>query len=259
MDDADANGVFDSGDAIVAFVPNWVERSGVTSMAQREWGDAEVVFATRLAGGAGRRVPTRAGWRDAAGLDAARLVPGHPRWERNFKYFGYPPAPDTAQVERFLWTNFAVYYTRADSFRFETNHLDTARSAVFRVLLQGTNSNVHNMYAQVRNGAGRVSWVADSLVWYDRSLRTVAVTLPGGAFSEGLTNRLVLWGKGSTGPPDPATITLSNSGLELVRGHLLARVTARWTATSTPAAATPPGSTRCTPPGSARPRSASTT
>ena len=213
VDDADADGVFDSGDAIVAFVPNWVERSGVTSMAQREWGDAEVVFATRLAGGAGRRVPTRAGWRDAAGLTPLASYPVTRRWERNFKYFGYPPAPDTAQVERFLWTNAAGYYTRPDSFRFETNHLDTTRAAVFRLLLQGTNSNVHNMYAQFRNGAGRVSWVVDSLVWYDRSLRTAAVTVPGGAFSEGLTNRLILWGKGSTGPPDPATVTNSNSGL----------------------------------------------
>lgn len=213
VDDADADGVFGPGDAIVAFVPNWVERSGVTSMAQREWGDAEVVFATRLAGGAGRRVPPRAGWRDATGLTPLASYPVTRRWERNFKYFGYPPAPDTAQVERFLWTNFAVYYTRPDSFRFETNHLDTTRSVVFRVALQGTNSNVHNMFAQVRNGAGRVSWVVDSLVWYDRSLRTVATTLPGGACSEGLTNRLLLWGKGSTGPPDPATITLTNSGL----------------------------------------------
>ena len=213
VDDADADGVFGPGDAIVAFVPNWVERSGVISMAQREWGDAEVVYATRLAGRTGRRMATRSGWRDATGLVPLASYPVTRRWERNFRYFGYPPAPDTAQVERFLWTNFAAYYTRPDSFRFETNHLDTTRAVVFRVLLQGTNTNTHNMFAQVRNGAGRVSWVVDSLVWYDRSLRTVAATLPGGAFSEGLTNRMILWGKGSTGAPDPATITITNSGL----------------------------------------------
>ena len=213
VDDADADGFFGPGDAIVAFVPNWVERSGVTSMAQREWGDAEVVYATRLAGRTGRRMATRSGWRDATGLVPLASHPVTRRWERNFRYFGYPPPPDTAQVERFLWTNFAAYYTRPDSFRFETNHLDTTRNVVFRVLLQGTNTNTHNMFVQVRNGAGRVSWVVDSLVWYDRSLRTGTATLPGGAFSEGLTNRMILWGKGSTSAPDPATITITNSGL----------------------------------------------
>jgi hypothetical protein len=213
VDDADADGVFGPGDAIIAFVPNWVERSGVTSMVQREWGDAEVVFATRLAGGAGRRVPARTGWRGAAGLTPLASYPATWRWERSFKYFGFPPAPDTAYVERLLWTSYAAYYTRPDSFRFETNHLDTTRSVVFRLLLQGTNNSVHDMFAQVRNGAGRVSTVVDSLVWYDRSRRITATTLPGGALSEGLTNRLVLWGKGSTGAPDPATVTITNSGL----------------------------------------------
>ncbi len=213
VDDADHDGLFGAGDAVIAFVPNWVERSGVTSMAQREWGDAEVVFATRLAGGAGRRVATRPGWRDATGLVPLASYPVTRRWERNFRYFGFPPAPDTTYIERFLWTSFSTYYARPDSFRFEANHLDTARSVVFRLLLQGTNSNAHVMFAQVRNGVGRVSTVVDSLVWYDRTLRTPAVTLPGGAFSEGLTNRLALWGKGSTSAPDPATTPAANVGL----------------------------------------------
>jgi hypothetical protein len=205
VDDANANGIFDSGDAIVAFVPNWVERSGVTSMAQREWGDAEVVYATRLVGRSGRRVPVRAGWRDAVGLTPLASYPATERWERNFRYFAYPPAPDTSRIERFLWTNYSTYYSRPDSFRFETNHLDTTHSVVFRTLLQGTDGTTHDVFVQIRNGAGRVSAVADSLVWYDRTLRNVAVTLPGGALSEGLTNRVLLWGKGAVGAPSPSS------------------------------------------------------
>ena len=213
VDDANANGVFDGADAIVAFVPNWVERSGVTSMMQRSWGDAEVVYATRLAGGTGLRMPLRPGWRGAAGLTPLFSYPWTQRWERDFSYFAYPSPLDTAEVDRFLWTSYFTYYSRPDSFRFETNQLDVSHPVLFRTALQGTNNNIHIMFAQILNGTGQASMVVDSLTWGDKTPREVTVTLPGSAVTEGLTNSLRLWGKNAFAPPDPVSNALSNSGL----------------------------------------------
>ncbi len=214
VDDANANGVFDSGDAIVAFVANWVERSGVTSVMQRDWGDAEVVFATRLVGGAGLRLPTRAGWRDATSPALPASYPWTRRWERSFSYFAYPSPIDTATVDRFLWTSYFLYYSRPDSFRFETNDLDATRPVTFRTRLLGKDNNAHVLFGQIRNGLGQLNMVVDSLLWYGKEARTVSVTLPPGALTEGATNSLALWGKGSTLPPDPVTNALVGVGLD---------------------------------------------
>ena len=207
VDDWNANGVFDSGDWIVAFVQNWVERSGVTSYMQRNWGDAEMVYATRLAGGAGSRMATRPGWRDATGLTPLASYPWTQRWERSFTYFPFPSPLDTATVDRVLWTESSItYYNRPDSLRFETNHLDTTHTVVFRTILQGMNSNPHVMYAQVKNGAGQFTTVLDSLTWYGKDRQSVAATLTGSAFSEGRTNTMRLWGKGTTASPTPEVL-----------------------------------------------------
>src|SRR4029077_14850309 len=45
--DANANGTFDSGDRILVWVQNWAERSQA-SVPQRYWGDAEVIYVTRV-------------------------------------------------------------------------------------------------------------------------------------------------------------------------------------------------------------------
>jgi len=215
VDDANANGVFDSGDAIVAFVADWAERSGVTSVMQRDWGDAEVVFATRLASG-GLRIPTRPGWRDAVSPALPASYPWTQRWERSFSYFGYPAAIDTATVDRFLWTSYFLYYSRPDSFRIETNHLDATRPVEFRTRLLGKDNNTHVLFGRIRNGLGQFNVVVDSLLatWSGKAVRTVSVTLPPGALTEGATNSLALWGKGSTAPPDPVSNTIVNAGLD---------------------------------------------
>ncbi len=205
VNDGNANGVFDAGDDIVVFVPNWVERSGVTSMMQRDWGDAEVVFATRLAGGAGLRLPTRAGWRDAVSPELLASYPWTQRWERTLVYFAYPSPVDTAIVDRFLWTNYFTYYDRPDTYRFEVNHLDPSRSVTFRTRLQGESNEPHVMFGRIRNGGAQVATVVDSVVWYTKDPQTLSATLPGTAVTEGLTNSLALWGKGSTSAPSAAT------------------------------------------------------
>ena len=215
VDDANANGIFDSGDAIIAFVASWAERSGVTSVMQRDWGDAEVVFATRLASG-GLRIRTRPGWRDAVSPALPTSYPWTQRWERSFSYFAYPSTADTATVDRFLWTNYFVYYSRPDTFRIETNQLDATRPVAFRTRLMAKDNTAHVMFGRIRNGLGQFNVVADSLLatWGGKVARTVSVALPPGALTEGATNSLALWGKGSTGPPDPVTNAIVNVGLD---------------------------------------------
>ena len=212
VDDANANGVFDSGDAIVAFVANWVERSGVTSMVQRDWGDAEVVYATRIPGGAGRRLPTRPGWRDAASPALPASYPWTQRWERSFSCFAFPI--DTATADRFLWVPYFNYYSRPDSLRFEIDHLDASRPVLFSTRLLGEDNGAHVMFGQIKNGSSQVSTVVDSVTWYGKFLQVVSVTLPGTAVTEGRTNTLALWGKGLASPPDPATNYLCKAGLD---------------------------------------------
>jgi hypothetical protein len=214
IDDANANGVFDSGDAIVAFVANWVERSGVTSMMQRDWGDAEVVYATRLLGRTGLRIPTRPGWRGAGSPALPASYPWTQRWERSLTYFAYPSPLDTANVDRFLWTSSFLYYSRSDVFPFAANHLDASRPVEFRTRLMGKDNNPHVLFGQVRNGLGQTQTVVDSVVWYGKEALTVSATLLPGAVTEGATNNLALWGKGSTAPPDPMNNATVSVGLD---------------------------------------------
>jgi hypothetical protein len=214
VDDANANGVFDPGDAIVAFVADWAERSGVSSVMQRDWGDAEVVYATRISGGAGLRLPTRSGWPGLASPALPASYPWTQRWERSFSYFAYPSPVDTATVDRFLWTSFFLYYSRPDTFRVETNDLDGTRPVSFTTRLLGKDSNTHVVFGQLKNGFGQLNTVVDSLVWFTKDARTVGVTLPAGALTEGATNSLALWGKGALGPPDPVNNGIVNVGLD---------------------------------------------
>jgi hypothetical protein len=219
VEDANANLVFDSTDVIVAFVANWVDRSHVTSMMQRDWGDAEVVFATRIPGGTGLRIPERSGWRNAESPPSLTSYPWTQRWEQSFNYFAYPSPLDTAIVDRFLWTNYFTYYSRPEAYPFEVNHLDPLRPVSFRIRLQGQSNEDKAMFGQITNHSGQTSVVVDSVAasWSDKDALTLSprVPLPLGALTEGATNSLSLWGKGSlSAPTGPATTPLCKAGLD---------------------------------------------
>lgn len=210
VDDANGNGVFDSGDRILAFVRSWAERSGA-SIPQREWGDGEVVYATRLRGGAGQRLPVRPGWRNASVTPLASY-PWRQRWERSFGYYGFPN--DTTAYDRFLWTPFTKsYYYRPDTIRFETNHLDTSRTVTFRGNWEGISSSTHFIWAQVKNGSLQFTSVADSVYWFAKDPVTVTTVIHGSALSEGNTNTFRDWGKNAASPPDPNTNGYVSAGL----------------------------------------------
>ena len=209
--DHDGDGIFNGTDSIVVFVQSWAERSRA-SWAQRAWGDAEVIYATAVSG-AGLRLPTRPGWRNTPGLTPLATYPWKQRWEKNYNYFTFPP--DTLS-DQFTWTEIMVYYSRDDTLRFETNHLDPTHDVTVSLSWNGRLDAPHFTWAQYRNGNGPFVTVADSMGWYGRVTRTATVTLPGSTLGEGNVNTVRQWGKTGSGPPDPNSNFNDNVGLNWI-------------------------------------------
>ena len=212
VDDRNGNGVFDSGDRVVFYVRDWAERSGAT-LAQRGWGDAEVVYVTYLPGRAGLRIGTRDGTPVRTGLTPLASYPYTRRFEKNFSdFYGFPP--DTL-TDLFDWTSFTAYYLRPDTLMFETSQLDASRPASMTLEMQGRIYEYHLMFAAIRNQSGLTTALFDSstATWAGNFVDTETVAIPGAALSEGLTNHLLLWGKNQPLPPDPNTNSGTNVGL----------------------------------------------
>jgi hypothetical protein len=209
-----ADGVFGPGDQIVVFVRSWAERSGA-SLAQRVWGDGEIVYATRVARG-GLRVGGRSGWRDATGLTPLASSPWTQRWEKNFYYMPFPgSAPAETTYDQFHWVDIIPYYVRPETLRFEANDIDPTHSIAFTIAWQGRRaSGSYITWAQVRNGSLAYSDVTqDSVPWFDRNNQVVTATLPGDAVSEGLTNSVVMRGRSASAPADPLSNAFAGASL----------------------------------------------
>ena len=201
------NGVFDAGDRIDLWVQNWAERSRA-SLAQRAWGDAEVVYVTRKRTG-GLRIPLRGGWLGGA-LPVLPSYPWTQHWERNFVYQPYPADTNSDQ---FSWTDILSYYDRPDTILFETNRLDNSQPVTFGLTVQGRAETSHYCWCRVENGAGQSSAVCDSALWPARQSQTFTQVLPGTALTEGRTNRVQVWGRTNGGAPDPTGTELTQAGI----------------------------------------------
>ena len=203
------NGVFDAGDRILVYAQNWADRARA-SRAQREWGDGDAIYVTRLRARAPLHVGLRSGWRNSTPPVLASY-PWSQHWERNFVYQPFPP--DT-NMDLFQWTALIDYYTRSDSIVFEVNHLDPSHTVDFKVTLQGRKAVPHNTWTEVKNGLGQWTAVGDTAVWSGKVEWVDHQTLPGTALTEGRTNRLVMWGKDFIGDPDPITNSLAVVALQ---------------------------------------------
>ena len=194
--DRDGNGIFGTGDYILLFVQSWGERSRA-SIAQRVWGDGEVVYATVLRGGLGRRITSRSGWRDQD-LTPLASYPWRERFERNLFYLPvFQIGVADTNTDQFHWTELGQFpSTRADSFAFLVNDLDTTHQATISVTWQGRKANTHFSWAHVRNFSNQFTSVVDSASWIGRGSFTAGSTLFGSALSSG-TNLLRVWGKTS--------------------------------------------------------------
>jgi hypothetical protein len=210
--DANNNLVFDANDRILVYVRSWAERSGA-SLPQREWGDGDVIYATRVARG-GLRMGSRSGARGQVGLTPLASYPWTQRWEGNFFYMPFPgQAPAETLYDQWHWTPYVQYYSPPDTFPFETNDLDPTHAISFSVSWQGRKPGVPYLtYARVHDGNG-ISWtIADSLLWSGKANQTVTVLLPGTALTD-VGNGLITWGHNATGPPDRNTNSIANASL----------------------------------------------
>jgi len=214
VEDANGNGVFDSGDGIWVYVRTWAERSGATQV-RRFWGDAEVVYATRKAGG-GLRVPQRAGWNNVPGLTPLASFP----WTRHFEKDLAPimqfvqTAQDT-NIGVWQWTDLETYYNRGDrSIPIQVNDIDTTQSVSVTTRWVGRKFDDHFLWAALANAQGQMTSVADSVFWYGKSQMVVSSTVHGSALSEGANNFFRQWGKNNLAPPDPASNAVVFAGLD---------------------------------------------
>jgi hypothetical protein len=202
VDDVDGDGLFNHTDRILIYVQSWAERSRV-SMAQRTWGDAEMVYVTQV-DRPGLRIAPRSGWRNQV-LSQLVSYPWTQRWEKNIYYMNTfrPTEGVDTTTDQFQWTEIGSY-THPDSFKFETNDPDTSQRARFTLYIQGRRDNNHVTFAHVRNGAGQITSVIDSLFWggtfTGRSALIQTVNMFGSALTSGNTNVLRTWGK--TNPAD---------------------------------------------------------
>ncbi len=161
VQDANQNNVFDSGDGIWLWVRNWAERSNATNI-RRFWGDAEVVFVTRKASG-GLRVAQRAGWNNVAGLTPLASYPFKRHYERDAaSMMPFVTTPTDTNIGLWQWTAFALYYSRPDTIRVETNDLDDTRNVSVTSRWVGRRFDFHIMWAAFRNGNNQVSTFLDS-------------------------------------------------------------------------------------------------
>src|SRR5690348_699962 len=213
VDDANGDGVFDSGDGIWVYVQSWAARSGA-SQPQRIWGDGEVVYATVKPAG-GLRVATRPGWRNAVSPAQPASYPTLAHNEWNFARMQVAVTlPQDTTIDLFSWNEIVTYYPRPDTIHFDANDLDTTHAAQVTVDWVGRAANDHYLWAAVKNAAGQVTTVVDSVHWYGIYPFAAGATIPGSALSEGRTNSFRQWGKLLNAPPDPVTNALANVGLD---------------------------------------------
>jgi len=204
VDDANSNQQFDSGDRILVFVQSWADRAR-PSVAQREWGIGEAIFATRVRGRNGLRMLPREGWRDAAVVPLASY-PFTRVFEQNREFLPTPPDTNTDQ---FLWTRSSRFAT-PDSFVFEVNDIDTSGPVAFNVQWQGRAFNTRATWAHIRNARRQITSIADSLSWFGLNLLSLTVNLNGSALTDGESNVFRTWGKTTSFPPDNSADTSVN-------------------------------------------------
>ena len=205
--DQNGNGIFDGADQILVYAQNWADRANPNA-ADRSWGDADMVYATRLAGGSGLRMATRPAWR-GNGMSPLGSYPWSQRWWKRLNYLTFPGSLTSFMfdptIDAWTWTDFAAYYDRPDSIAFETNQLDTTRQVQVSLTWMGLRNESHYTWAHVTNGLSQKTSVTDSLFWFGKVPLNTSATLTGSALSEGRTNKVGFWGKTFGSAPDPTT------------------------------------------------------
>ncbi len=213
IEDADGNGVFGAGDAVWVYARDWASRTNA-SRSRRWWGDAEVVYVTRVTAG-GARPPQRAGWNGVAGLTSIPTFPFTKHFERDAApIMQFVSSVADTNLGLWQWTDVSSYYSRPDTIRVDTQDLDDTQNASISVRWVGRKFDTHLMWAALRNGRNQVTTVIDSVAWFGKTAVVRTATFPGTALTEGNTNFFRQWGKNQFAAPDPVTNTVCFAGLD---------------------------------------------
>jgi len=205
--DDNSNGVFDSGDRIWLWVWDWASRSRA-SVAQLEWGKAEVIYVTESPGAL--RTDHRVGFSGRNDLTPPTSYPYRRTWEQHKGFFAYPS--DTL-MEQFPWTPFS-YYCTPDAFPVETNDLDPSKPGNLTVRWSGLNGLMHITWASLTSGTNVTTVAVDSAVWAGIHLETRSGALAPGSLTEGATNTLKIWGKTNPGENCSSATPITAAGLQ---------------------------------------------
>ncbi len=195
LKDLDGDGTFGGADYLIYYAQNFAERARASTY-QRLWGIADYVFVSSSAA-PGARIATRDAQRGLAPPTPEPWFRSSRRYERDFDF--YPLPPDTSS-DPWVWVtnDFDGQPSPPDSFRFDCSDVDTSVSLRATVAWRGRKqSEAHAVWADLVRDNGVTTNVADSLVWFDKSLKVASRTLFGSSVGEGSTNRLRIRGYSS--------------------------------------------------------------
>ncbi len=194
VEDANTNGFFDLGDFLVLPVQSWADRDQ-PSLAERRYGDAQIVWVSYWTGSSGRRVRPAAGWVDALAPVTPASFPSFRRYERDFFYLQYPDRNRFPDQDQLYWTSGFTDGSPIDTLRADLLDLDAAGSdLLIRAQWTGNTPNTHSVSATWASAAGETPlWTNQS--FGSKSELTVGATIPASAASEGI-NRLRISGSG---------------------------------------------------------------
>src|SRR5262249_29215626 len=155
--------------------------------------EADYVYVTRVrAPRQGLRILPRSGWSGLTGLTPPASYPYRQRWEQNIEYFG---APNDTTEDSFFWITNPVFASPTE-LPFETHDLDSSQPASVGATWTGLLSTYdHAVWLAVRNRAGVVTSVVDSVPSSGKTATFGFGAIPGSALSEGATNTFLIKGK----------------------------------------------------------------
>jgi hypothetical protein len=214
VEDANHDGLFNSGDRIWMVLRSWAARSSA-SRPQRFWGDADVVYATvNPAGGA--RMAKRDGWRGVNGLTPLASFPHFQHWETNAApLMPYVPTAHDTTTDLFQWTDAAPYYDRPDSIKLGINDIDTTHAVQFTTNWVGRANTGRFIWASIKNPAGQVTSLGDSIYWSGKYPLSYSISLNGSALRNGI-DRFQTWGRNDLGRVFPIATDAAFVGLDWI-------------------------------------------
>lgn len=195
VEDANGNGVFDSGDFMILPVRNWADRQQ-PSIAELRHGSSEMLWISYWTGQNGLRVRQEPGWLNALAPTQPASFPSFRRYERNYFYLQLPDPARFPNQDPMYWTSGFTDASPVDTLRADLMDLDAAGvDLLIRARWSGNTLSSHSVSASWASATQETPlWTGQGFP--NKAELTVSQTLPASAASEGI-NRLRIRGSGA--------------------------------------------------------------